>query len=84
MRVTVKGQVTIPLAVRRALGIQPGTEVAISVAGDHAEIRPIHDRPIGRGRRLVDALAGTADPGVTTAELMTMSRGDLDDDPGLA
>jgi AbrB family looped-hinge helix DNA binding protein len=27
MRVTQKGQVTIPLEVRRALGIRPGTEV---------------------------------------------------------
>ncbi len=27
MRVTQKGQVTIPLAVRRALGIHPGSEV---------------------------------------------------------
>jgi antitoxin PrlF len=27
MRVTEKGQVTIPLKVRRALGIQPGSDV---------------------------------------------------------
>ena len=35
MRVTQKGQVTIPLAVRRALGIRPGTNVefALDAAG---------------------------------------------------
>ena len=27
MRVTQKGQVTIPLAIRRALGIRPGSDV---------------------------------------------------------
>ncbi len=81
MRVTSKGQVTIPVTVRRALGIQPGTDVTIDLAGDHAEIRP--SRPRSRGRLLVEALAGTADPGVTTEEIMNMTRGIDDDDPGL-
>ena len=84
MRVTTKGQVTIPLTVRRALGIQPGTDVTIALAGDHAEIRPVQGRSRSRGRLLVEALAGTADPGVTTEDIMNMTRGIDDDDPGLA
>ena len=38
MRVTRKGQVTIPLAVRRALGIQPGTNVDFRLDADGARL----------------------------------------------
>jgi AbrB family looped-hinge helix DNA binding protein len=38
-RVTSKGQVTIPKAVRQELGIRQGTKVEFSVTGDHAELR---------------------------------------------
>jgi len=39
MRVTQKGQVTISLEVRRALGIQPGSEVEFDVDDHGARIR---------------------------------------------
>jgi AbrB family looped-hinge helix DNA binding protein len=38
--VTTKGQVTIPKAVRDALGITPGSRVRFALVGDHAELRP--------------------------------------------
>ncbi len=74
MRVTSKGQVTIPLGVRRELGIDPGSEVEIVANGDHAEIRPVE--PLSRGERIVRALAGTATGGLSTDEVMAATRGD--------
>ena len=38
MRVTQKGQVTIPLEVRRALGIHPGSEVWLTLEPDGARL----------------------------------------------
>lgn len=36
--VTSKGQVTIPLEVRRKLGIRKGCKVEFTVVGDHVEM----------------------------------------------
>jgi AbrB family looped-hinge helix DNA binding protein len=38
MRVTSKGQVTIPLAIRRKLGILPHTEVEFEIQGNAARM----------------------------------------------
>lgn len=38
MRVTQKGQVTIPLAVRRALGIHPGSHVEFEIEDNGARL----------------------------------------------
>lgn len=40
MRVTEKGQVTIPKNVRRKLGIVPGSEIEFDLREDGALIRP--------------------------------------------
>ena len=48
MRITSKGQVTIPQQVRRELGLEPGDEVVIEVRAGVARIVPTHG-PIGRG-----------------------------------
>lgn len=37
-RVTSKGQVTVPKAVREALGIVPGDEIVFRVEGPHATL----------------------------------------------
>ena len=37
--VTSKGQVTIPLKFRQALGIRTGSKVEFSAAGGHLEVR---------------------------------------------
>jgi AbrB family looped-hinge helix DNA binding protein len=39
--VTSKGQVTIPKPVRKALGINTGTRVRITAAGNHARIEVV-------------------------------------------
>jgi AbrB family looped-hinge helix DNA binding protein len=77
MRLTTKGQVTIPLAIRQRLGLQPWTEVEFEVDGDSVRIRK-KAGPGARGRRLVEALrrAPRPRPGMTTDQLMALTRGD--------
>jgi AbrB family looped-hinge helix DNA binding protein len=75
MRVTRKGQVTIPQAVREALGIVPGTLVEITASGDHAVIRPA-ERASTRGELLARRLEGTASGGLSTDEVMMLTRGE--------
>lgn len=70
MRVTSKGQVTIPLDVRRALGIQPGSEVRFEVDGDGARL--VLDR--GRVVDEVQRMRGAGDIALTTDEILALTR----------
>jgi AbrB family looped-hinge helix DNA binding protein len=72
MRVTSKGQVTIPQHIRDQLGIQPGSEVRFEVDGD--AVRVIKEADSGRGRVLVAQLRGRARGGMSTDEIMALTR----------
>lgn len=74
MRVTSKGQVTIPLEIRERLGLQPETEVEFDVVGSTARIRKIAGRP-GRGRGIVDRMRGRATTRLSTDEILSLTRG---------
>jgi len=41
--VTSKGQVTLPAAIRRALGVDAGDKVSFSVESSHVVVRPVPD-----------------------------------------
>lgn len=43
--VSSKMQITIPAAVRKALGIKPGDRLELRVVGDHVEIRKVRPNP---------------------------------------
>jgi len=45
-KVTFKGQITIPKAVRDALDIQQGDSVAFRIEGDHAVLKPVKKKPL--------------------------------------
>lgn len=51
MRITSKGQVTIPQAIRERVGLLPHTEVEFSVERGRAVLRPKHV-PADRGRMI--------------------------------
>ena len=74
MRVTSKGQVTIPQQVREALGIRPNSEVEFVKIkdGDYRLVKVEGARP--RESRFA-ALRGTATVKMTTAEIMALTRG---------
>ena len=75
MKVTDKGQVTLPKHLRDALGIGGGTEVEFERSGDAILVRKVADGPT-RGRRLAESLRGRGDVDMTTAEIMALTRGD--------
>lgn len=74
-KVTTKGQITIPLALRDRLGIHPGATVEFTVQGNAIVVRKRRDREGGRGARLVAQLRGTATTGLSTDEIMALTRG---------
>ncbi|MBN1865750.1 AbrB/MazE/SpoVT family DNA-binding domain-containing protein [Candidatus Sumerlaeota bacterium] len=74
MRVTTKGQVTIPRDVRERLAILPGTEVEFVVEGKTARVVPTK-RSQGRGRKIVERLRGRGTVRMTTDEIMALTRG---------
>lgn len=73
MRVTEKGQVTIPKELRDALGIGAGTEVDFERRNETIVVRKVSDGPT-RGRRLADRLRGRGDVSMTTDEIMALTR----------
>lgn len=73
-KVTTKGQVTIPKAVRDLLDLKPGSEVRFRY-GPNREIileRADGERPASRFEKLL----GHAGPGPSTDEIMAMTRGE--------
>lgn len=77
MRITSKGQVTIPQEIREKAGLLPGTEVEFEIVGSHVRIRRARvERHAGRGARIVARLAGSATVRMTTDEIMALTRGE--------
>ena len=76
MRITTKGQVTIPQDIRNRLGLLPHCEVEFDVVGNSVRIRKIAPaRKPGRGEMAVARLRGTGQARHRTAELMALLRG---------
>lgn len=74
MRLTEKGQVTIPIDVRNFLGLQPGDDVEFVIEENVVHVSRSHKSP-SRGRRVVDHLrAHRADVPMTTDEIMALTR----------
>jgi AbrB family looped-hinge helix DNA binding protein len=73
--VTSKGQVTIPKQVRDRLDIKPGSKVDFEIAEDgRAFLRRVGRRVVKRSR--FERMRGTATSGLTTDEIMALTRGD--------
>ncbi len=74
MKVTSKGQVTIPQDLREKTGIVPGSEVEVVSEGNRLYIRKIHGR--GRGKALIDRMRGRGSVRMTTDKILSLTRGD--------
>jgi antitoxin PrlF len=70
MRVTQKGQVTIPLEVRRALGIVPGTQVRFELDSGTARLVPDHDQAAAE----IGRMRGAGDVDLSTDEILALTR----------
>jgi len=75
MRITSKGQVTIPRDIRQKLGISTHSEVEFVIEGDTVVVRKTEGVPT-RGKRLVETLRGRATVKMTTDEIMALTRGE--------
>lgn len=75
MKVTSKGQVTIPQDIRERFGLLPDTEVEFVVEGNTVRIVKARSGG-GRGRSVVGRLRGRATSRMSTAEIMALTRGE--------
>lgn len=78
MRITSKGQVTIPQHVREALGLLPHTEVEFTIEGSSARITKIEKEGAEtRGAKVLQALrSGRSFVSMSTEEIMALTRGE--------
>ena len=74
MRITSKGQVTIPQDIREQFGLLPQTEVDFEVVDDGVLLRKARGRR-PRGRAVVDHLRGRGDVDMTTDQILALTRG---------
>lgn len=75
MRVTSKGQVTIPRTIRQHLGVFPQSEVEFLVEGNLVVLRTVVTGS-SRGKRVVESLRKRATVKMTTDEIMALTRGE--------
>ncbi|WP_208677722.1 AbrB/MazE/SpoVT family DNA-binding domain-containing protein [Synechococcus elongatus] len=77
MRITRKGQVIIPQAVRQQLGLHPHCEVEFRLVGEQLVLEKVDSQ---RSERAIEAIAHLqAHPpraGLSTDEILALCRGD--------
>lgn len=84
MRVTSKGQVTIPIEIRERLGIQPNTEVRFVVQRGYVVLEKVKGsgqmKRVSRGKAIIarmrQAARYTTRSAMTTDELLALTRGE--------
>ena len=77
MRITSKGQVTIPAEIRERAGLLPHTEVDFEFDGRTVRIVRVKARKKpGRGARVVATLRGRGDVATSTDAIMALTRDD--------
>lgn len=75
MRITSKGQVTIPAEIRERAGLLPHTDVEFEFDGEAVRIIRAKSRTGGgRGARLVAHLRGRGDVAMSTDAIMALTR----------
>jgi AbrB family looped-hinge helix DNA binding protein len=74
MRVTSKGQVTIPVDIRSRFGFLPDTEVEFVVEDDTVKLVRAAQTGTTRGDRVVRRLRGRAVSHLTTDEILALTR----------
>jgi len=81
MKITSKGQVTIPQKIRERAGLLPGTEVEFVLSGKKVLLQK-GPGPNRRCQRLLSALTGKGDVRMTTDQIMALTRDQDGKNPG--
>ncbi|AHH94964.1 AbrB/MazE/SpoVT family DNA-binding domain-containing protein [Kutzneria viridogrisea] len=75
VKLTSKGEVTVPIEIREQYGLHPGDEVEF--VSENGEIRLVKSaKQPSRGRRIAESLLGKGDVPMTTEEIMALTRGE--------
>jgi AbrB family looped-hinge helix DNA binding protein len=75
MRITSKGQVTIPADIREKAGLLPDTEVEFEYDGKNVTIVKARKAlKEGRGAKLVAHMRGRGDIKMTTDQILALTR----------
>lgn len=77
VRVSERGQITIPARMREAVGLMPGSEVVFMELDDKRRVKLVgRRRSDGKSALSValDRLSGSADTGLSTEEILAMTR----------
>ena len=75
MKVTAEGQVTIPAAIQTKYGLEPMTEVEFIDHGGVVVLRKVEPAKDSFAQWL-QKMRGSANSGLTTDEIMAMTRGE--------
>ena len=75
MRITSKGQVTLPIEMRERFGLRPHTEVEFVPRDRILTMRP-KEGPASRIARSLKAATGRATRKITTEKIMRLTRGE--------
>jgi AbrB family looped-hinge helix DNA binding protein len=74
MRITSKGQVTIPIEIREKMGFLPQTEIKFKIAGNAVFLERV-ESPSRRSRHLINQMRRKATVKMTTDEILGLTRG---------
>ena len=76
MKITSKGQVTIPIEVRKKMGFFPDSEVEFVVHGNMVILQKATGSK-GRGQKIIERMRGQATIRMSTDEIMALTRGEI-------
>lgn len=75
MKIGTDGQVTIPQHMLDQLGLLPDTEVELTVMNGGVLVRKVWEKS-GDFRSYLDSIRGSLNCGMTTDDVMALTRGD--------
>jgi len=78
MKITEKGQITIPQEIREKYGFLPEAEVQFVEEKGAVYLQKIPEKK-SRGKKLIEHMRNKATVKMSTEEIMRLTRGDSDD-----
>ena len=76
MRLTQKGQVTVPKSLRDRYGLKTGMELEFEATEGGVLLRPAGVNKLAQVREAIESVRGIVSGGMTTDEIMELTRGE--------